>query len=124
MIITSFWGVVIVTCFARAAICQNYVLALSRRSSRIYIKFTVCASTTVNFPYLLSSLLYFARAAICQNCVLALSRRSSRIYIKFTVCASTTVNFPYLLSSLLAQKRTPPCQAASHKRKCKMKKII
>ena len=42
--------------FVWAAICQNCVLAVSRRSSRSYIKFTICASTTVNFPYLLSSL--------------------------------------------------------------------
>ena len=38
-------------------ICQNFILALSRRSSRTHTKFSVRASTTANFPWLLSSLL-------------------------------------------------------------------
>ena len=37
-------------------ICQNFVLALSRRSSKRHGKFSVRASTTGNFPCLLSSL--------------------------------------------------------------------
>ena len=69
MIITSFWGVVIVTCFARAAICQNCVLALSRRSSRIYIKFTFCASTTVSLHYVWHGSLLSRSFIACNLCV-------------------------------------------------------
>ena len=37
-------------------ICQNFVLALSRRSSKRHGKFSVRASTAANFPCFLSSL--------------------------------------------------------------------
>ena len=67
--------------------CQNYILALSRCSSRIHISFALCASTTVKLPCLLSSLLA-QKSRLSGNAAysLTLPRRSAFLNINCTPC--------------------------------------
>ena len=135
MIITSFWGVVIVTCFARAALLSAIFCVSSHMPE---LRSGIVAALLEN--------LYKVHSLCKHNCEISISSLIAAVFCvsshmpelrsgivaallkcKKESNSSCKHDYSFLFCIFIAaraKRGRRPCQAASRKRKCKMKKII